>query len=38
VSIWDAYSGCENARALLAITRATRSLTPVERATFLAIG
>jgi WD40 repeat protein len=38
VSIWDACSGCENPRALLAIarTRVTRSLTPVERATFLA--
>ncbi len=39
VSIWDACSGCENPRALLAIarTRVTRSLTPVERATFLAL-
>jgi WD40 repeat protein len=39
VSIWDACSGCENPRALLAIarTRVTRSLTPVERATFLAV-
>jgi WD40 repeat protein len=38
VSIWDACSGCEDPRALLAIarTRVTRSLTPVERATFLA--
>jgi WD40 repeat protein len=40
VSIWDACSGCEDPRALLAIarTRVTRSLTPVERATFLAAG
>jgi WD40 repeat protein len=39
VGIWDACSGCENPGALLAIarTRVTRSLTPVERATFLAV-
>ena len=37
VRVWDACTGCRDARALLALAhrRVTRSLTPVERRTFL---
>jgi WD40 repeat protein len=37
VRVWDACTGCRNAAALLAVAhrRVTRSLTPVERRTFL---
>ena len=37
VRVWDACTGCRSAGALLALAhrRVTRSLTPVERRTFL---